>query len=254
MGAGCDLRGADLTRAGLEGVSLVQAELEGAQLAGAKLGGASLAGAKAEGANLELADLRGARLEGASLNGAHLNKADLREARLDRASVEKASFRGSDLRGSSLAHLRGFRNADWIGVDIRDINFSGAHLIARHMRDENFLFEYRSQSGAHRGLYWFWWLTSDCGRSLFRWSLFTLALLLFFAGAYLFVDMDFGDNATAISPLYFSVVTMTTLGFGDALPKSQAAQWMTMCQVCTGYVMLGGLLSILAGKMARRAD
>ncbi len=251
---GANLQGADLTRADLAGASLVQSDLAGAQLRGANLEGASLVGAQAQGANFELAQLVGARMEEACLQDASFARAKMKAVDLDRTDVTRCNFRAADLRDSRLAHLSGFRTANWIGVDMRGINFSGAHLLARHMRDENYLDEFRSQSATHRALYWFWWLTSDCGRSLLRWGVFTLSLVLAFAGAYLFVDMDFGANATDISPLYFSVVTMTTLGFGDALPKSEAAQWMTLLQVSLGYLMLGGLLSILSGKMARRAD
>ena len=49
-------------------------------------------------------------------------------------------------------------------------------------------------------------------------------------------------------------VTLTTLGYGDVLPKTPTAQVLAMLEVVTGYVMLGGLLSIFSSKMARRAD
>ena len=75
-----------------------------------------------------------------------------------------------------------------------------------------------------------------------------------FAGLYGLVDMDFGAYPTFLSPLYGSVVTLTTLGYGDVLPKSPVAQVVVMCEVVTGYVMLGGLLSIFSSKMATRAD
>lgn len=66
--------------------------------------------------------------------------------------------------------------------------------------------------------------------------------------------MDFGAHQTLLSPLYFSVVTLTTLGYGDVLPVSIAAQIACMVQVVIGYVMLGGALSIFTTKMARRAS
>jgi hypothetical protein len=48
------------------------------------------------------------------------------------------------------------------------------------------------------------------------------------------------------------VVTFTTLGFGDIIPVTTKASWWVMAEVVTGYVMLGGLISILANKLARR--
>ncbi len=54
---------------------------------------------------------------------------------------------------------------------------------------------------------------------------------------------------------YFSVVTFTTLGFGDVTPKSDSviAQCWIMLEVILGYIMLGGLISIFAEKLARRS-
>ena len=103
-------------------------------------------------------------------------------------------------------------------------------------------------------MYRLWWLTSDCGRSMARWSVFCGALVVLFAFTYTQVDIRYGEHETWLSPLYFSVVTMTTLGYGDALPGSVGAQAVTMLEVTCGYVMLGGLLSIFANKMARRAE
>ena len=54
-----------------------------------------------------------------------------------------------------------------------------------------------------------------------------------------------------ISMIYYSVVTFTTLGFGDITPKTHEAAMWVMAEVILGYVMLGGLISILATKLAR---
>ncbi len=45
----------------------------------------------------------------------------------------------------------------------------------------------------------------------------------------------------------------TTLGFGDVKPQTELAAIIVMFEVIIGYVMLGGLVSILATKLARRA-
>jgi hypothetical protein len=79
-------------------------------------------------------------------------------------------------------------------------------------------------------------------------------IAVIFAIAYTRVGIDYGDYQTSLSPLYYSVVTMTTLGYGDAVPTSIAAQILASIQALLGYVGLGGLLSILSNKLARRAD
>lgn len=55
------------------------------------------------------------------------------------------------------------------------------------------------------------------------------------------------------SPYYFSIVTFTTLGFGDVTPLNMAGEFWVTAEVILGYVMLGGLISIFANKLARRS-
>ena len=40
--------------------------------------------------------------------------------------------------------IRGFRTASWIEVDIRRIDFTGAHLCRRFILDQNYLEVYRA--------------------------------------------------------------------------------------------------------------
>ena len=94
------------------------------------------------------------------------------------------------------------------------------------------------------------------GASLLTWGLasWIIVMALTFAGLYGFVEIDYGDYPTRLSPIYFSVVTLTTLGYGDGLPASLPAQALVITEVIMGYMMLGGLLSIFATKMGRRAE
>ncbi|RMH41102.1 MAG: hypothetical protein D6689_11795, partial [Deltaproteobacteria bacterium] len=206
------------------------------------------------GADVRTANFAQARLLAADLTGVDAARAVFRDAELERADVRDADFTEADLRAARLAGLRNYTCASFVRTDIRDIDFSGAYLVRRHIMDENFLAEFREQSRASRIAYWIWWVTSDCGRSVVRWGLWTLLIAVLFGVGYIFTDVSFGDRPTALSPFYFSVVTLTTLGYGDVLPKSPAAQSLAMIEVAIGYVMLGGLLSIFANKMARRAD
>ena len=52
---------------------------------------------------------------------------------------------------------------------------------------------------------------------------------------------------------YYSLVTFTTLGFGDITPRTPIAAAVVMLEVVVGYMMLGILISILATKVARRS-
>ncbi len=273
------LNGADLTGASLRGVRVDDAELIGVQLDGADLSGASaqrvvlgrssmtetvLFDADLTEASLSEADLRGADLRATTLDrsrlldvcleGADLSHASIVEADLAGADVTDATFRGASLRGSSFRALRGFDSADWIDVNVGDTDFAGAHLVRRVILDQNYLHEFRNRDRTHAVIYEVWRITSDCGRSFARWGLLTAIFATVFAAAYTLVDIDYGDYETSLSPLYFSIVTLTTLGYGDALPASMPAQILVLIEVVLGYVMLGGVLSIFANRMGRRAD
>ena len=62
-------------------------------------------------------------------------------------------------------------------------------------------------------------------------------------------------DASCFTPWYYSIVTFTTLGFGDVTPKPDdgSMQGVVAFEVLLGYVMLGGLVSIFTNKLARRS-
>ena len=252
--AAASLKGARLERCGAQRVGFGHCDLRGASLFDADLSGATLTGAVLDGVDARAVNLSGARIREASLRGADLTGAVLSAVDLGNTRVDGAVFKDADLRGAQLRNLGGYADADWVGVDFRDVCFNGAYLMRRFALDQNFLAEFRAESRVHAALYWVWWASSDCGRSFVRWGLWTLCLAAVFAGLYTLVDLDPGEVDSALTPLYFSVVTLTTLGFGDVAPASAGAQVVAMAEVILGYVMLGGLLSIFANKMARRAD
>ena len=144
--------------------------------------------------------------------------------------------------------------ASWVGIDIQDVDFTGAYIMRRFIADQNYLAEMRRRSRTHAIMFHVWRITSDCGRSFTRWGLWTAFIALVFAFIYPHVGIDYGNHETPLSPFYFSVVTLTTLGYGDVQPASVSGQIVAMIEVIIGYVMLGGLLSIVSNKMARRAD
>lgn len=271
---GTNLSGAVLFRASLRDVNALGADLSNADLTEARANNAVFGSCRLDGANLFAADLRAATLTEATLVQADLRSAKLDEARLRGADLSEAELRGADLVGADLtgaivhhadfadvrlsrASVRGvvgYLHANWLGVDISDIDFNGAYALRRTIMDENYLHEFRSASRWSNLLYLAWKLTSDCGRSLARWAVVTLVMAVGFGLAYTQVDIDYGDYETTLSPFYFSVVTLTTLGYGDVLPASLGAQVVVLFEVISGYIMLGGLLSIFATKMGRRAE
>ena len=246
---GANFTGCDASRAGFGGASL-----EGSSFFESTLAGTSFTQSSLRGADLRCADLQGARLHSCNLEDVDASNADLRNAEFDESRVAGAIFDGADLRGGRMKGVQDFEQASFLGTDIRDTDFRGAYAIRRRIVDENYLHEFRSKNRRSEWIYRLWWLTSDCGRSFWRWGVWTGLMVGLFAVAYSFVDIDFGDYETPLSPLYFSVVTLTTLGYGDVLPMTIGAQIVCMIEVIVGYVALGGLLSILANKMGHRGE
>lgn len=279
-----DLSGAHLFMADFRKASLVKATLNDVELTGANLSEANLEDAYAERAGLGMAILHRTRmfntvlddstltkadLTGADLRHARLNRVRMREAKLHKTDCTGADFRGADMslsdftgaimnnadmRDARLRQVSGYEAAKWYGVDIRNINFAGAYRLRRHVVDENYLKEFRDASKKNYLIYKIWSVTSDCGRSLTRWCLWIFGIILLFSLLYAYSGVDYGRYDNWIGPFYYSVVTITTLGYGDIVPATPMARIIAICEVFIGYIMLGGLLSIFTNKMARRGE
>ena len=66
--------------------------------------------------------------------------------------------------------------------------------------------------------------------------------------------MDYGEKCrTWFTPFYFSIVTYTTLGFGDVKPATLIGEIIVSTEVILGYTTLGLLLAVLAERLARRS-
>jgi uncharacterized protein YjbI with pentapeptide repeats len=255
----CEFIGSDLTHASLNECSAKRcgfggADLSFASMINADLSDATLSRSKLVNSDLRAANLTGARLSEADLSWAIFTRATLFESDLKKSNVNGTNFELADMQGSRLLGIKNFKKAKWVGADIRGLDLRGAYLVRRYIADENYLFEFQSMSRWHKALYLLWWASSDCGRSLLRWFVWLLCATLIFAAIYTQVEIDYGRHETLFSPIYFSFVTLTTLGYGDAVPSSLTAQIFVTLQAITGYMGLGGLLSILGNKMARRAE
>jgi hypothetical protein len=98
------------------------------------------------------------------------------------------------------------------------------------------------------------WLMSDYGLSagriiaVFFGLAFGFALVYWLLPSTVIVNGTVGGIRGLWHALYFSVVTMTTLGFGDiaANPDSWLGQSLLMIQVVLGYVLLGALVTRFA--------
>lgn len=259
-----NLEGAELERVNLQGVSFwkvnlkdadfLEANLKGANFRAANLESASLWEANLEGADFHGANLKAASLWGANLEGANFYEANLQGTYLASANLESANLVEANLEGSNVTGVKFNRRAGYRGI--RVATCYGSPRFKRFAQDQDFLEEFRSVWW-RRPIYWLWLIFADCGRSLWPWLCWSIAMAIGFGVKF----YSMGESAFCIknldyslsSMIYYSVVTFTTLGFGDITPQShEAARWV-MAEVITGYIMLGGLISIFATKLARRS-
>jgi hypothetical protein len=133
----------------------------------------------------------------------------------------------------------------------------GNRIFVRDAKDQDYLDTLESQLRGRWGKFWFWaWGLTDYGRSLMSVAVFAAILILGFGLAYAHWAhmLSTGDRPSDIfTPYYFSIVTYTTLGFGDVKPNNVAGEILVSTEVILGYVTLGLLLAVLSDRIARRA-
>lgn len=59
---------------------------------------------------------------------------------------------------------------------------------------------------------------------------------------------------TFLDAVYFSVVTMTTVGFGDVVPKSEAGRLLTVLMILTGIALIPWQLGDLIKRLVKTAN
>lgn len=270
----------------LEGVDLSKQYLEGALLWGAHLKHAKLSLANLKGANLSWAHLEHAELIGTRLENAHLLYTNLKNAILSEAHLENATLHwaylegveciGTHLEGSSLhtvtvngstllqeCEVDRYTDFRLVSLDIARIDPATKQLLEYNIRRINWEDWYKE----HKRQKWLvrpFWLMSDYGRSTGRIALTFFILAFVFAAIYYVCGMlnppgivsSLFEGKEGLVPvwlvplrtIYFSIVTMTTLGFGDMHANCQSllGHLLLTVQVIMGYVLLGALVTRFA--------
>ena len=200
-------------------------------------------------------DFAEGNLNCANLSGANLSKANLKGVVLKDSKVHRVKYEKKTLKAMDNMPCRGINASTCYG----DPEFK------RFVEDQDYLEHLRYSDGTKSRKnvwFWLWWFLCDCGRSTWRWILWSLFFAFFFAfqfwilgpNQFEFSNFDhFQHGQNPLTYLYYSIVTFTTLGFGDITPKTLVAAYWVAAEVIVGYVMLGGLISIMANKIARRS-
>ncbi len=81
-----------------------------------------------------------------------------------------------------------------------------------------------------------------------------LPLIAFFAAVYYVMADQFVGIASRTDALYFAVVTLGTVGYGDVHPTGDAAKIVTMIQIVLDLLVVGVLVSVATGRVRARAE
>lgn len=154
-------------------------------------------------------------------------------------------------------------------LDSQQVDGVANPFFKRYVADQQFIRAFNQANPLLAGL-WRW--SSDYGRSLGLWAFWSFFLAILFAFAYMpfpewlptwiqdwaprfhqTTGIYSGRTLTFSDCFYFSVVTFTTLGFGDVVADNASARFLVALEVIFGYVMLGGLISIFSNKLASRS-
>jgi hypothetical protein len=206
--------------------------------------------------HLEGCCFRNANLEGAYLKGAHLEGAEMVDTYLQSAVLEMAVVDGSTLIWGCAID----KNTDFmcVGLDSTRLDPWMKPLLDYNVRRMNWWWWYKDGPMWKRVLKRIFirpfWLLSDYGASTVRVIGVFFSLAVLFALVYwkwpacIVVNNVVGNIRGFVHALYFSVVTMTTLGFGDiaANPDNWGGQVLLMVQVILGYVLLAALVTRFA--------
>jgi uncharacterized protein YjbI with pentapeptide repeats len=282
--SGAQLNGANFTNANMERANLEGANLSNAELWRANLQSANLGGAILFKANMTEIDLRQANLHRCDLKGANLYAANVSDAMLDEADVRYADLRRANLSSANVTEI--YYNKKSLYRGIRVSSSYGSPRFTRLANDQNYIEELRAKTwdpfvklrqrradaGASTQLlepipvgewqYWLWFVSSDCGRSMLRWT----AMSLIFAVVFGTVFYALGEEAFVFTShdgkrlnwswetmVYYSISLFAKVTTVQVAPVSFAAEILVMCAGIAGLVTLGGLATILADKVARRA-
>jgi len=198
-----------------------------------------------------------ANLEGAKLCFAHLEGADISGANLVGAKCQRAKVNGStsfwECKVNRYCKNNEFTDFSGVALDDASVDPGTKQLLEYNIRRKNWEEWYKEHS-LLRWPVWLFWLISDYGLRSWRIIVTFFGLAIAFGVVYwlwpscVMVNGEVGDIRGFFHALYFSVVTMTTLGFGDiaANPDSWAGQTLLMFQVILGYVLLGALVTRFA--------
>ncbi len=263
--AKCDLHGVNLVnkhaRSGykLTNCDLYHANLENAHLFKIDLAGSSLMKANLAKANLNYANLEGCNLLGVNLKGAKIEHVNWGKQITQEKQAQKAR--------STENKIDLYQQAEEIYRHLRQIaEYQGLFELAGHFFQKEMIMRRKQlpKWSFKRIISRLVDIFCGYGERPLRVIIFSVSLITFFATLYFFSGLSFSGESLAfnstLSPwenikvffgaLYFSVVTFTTLGYGDVAPIG-IARALAAFEAFLGSFTLALFVVVFVKKMTR---
>ncbi|HAU5563286.1 TPA: hypothetical protein JD264_05680 [Serratia fonticola] len=263
-----------LTRVDFSKCNLINSNFNHSEITNSFFNEASFDRGQLKNAKLIFVDFYRAKLNHANIKNSEFFNSNFYEAIFYNANLEGTKFIGGgnnplvnrELRMNLCGAI--FRDAKFnsdtyfdlfyvsINTDFRTTSFEAANYsiglrqtLQYCNRKHNWEDWYDKQGKIKAFLAKAFWKHSDYGHSAKQLIKCFFFINLFFSLIYFaFPCLIYGlDSHDLVSSIYFSFVTMTTLGFGDMhATKSSIAQCIIIIQVLYGYFLLGGLITVLS--------
>ena len=113
--------------------------------------------------------------------------------------------------------------------------------------------------------YWHWFeykfleLTCLYGNNFMRWGVTAVVFATILAGFYFLIDLPLEEASQTVSHetghwfdyIYYSMVTLTSLGYGDIAPKVFPSKFLATFETLLGFLMLGILITLIQRRISR---
>ena len=261
-----DLRGIDLVNRGskkgytLINSDLYQAKLENAHLFKIDLSGTSLMKANLSNANLNYANLERCNLLGVNLKDAKTEHCNWGERLLQQELALHTTDREEQIDLYQQAEEI-YRNLRQVAENQGLVDVASEFYLKEMLMRRNEMPKYSLRRIISKSIDLF----CGYGERPLRVIIFSLALIIGFSMAYFFLGLSFNGEVVVFSfkhnflsnvevffnSLYFSVVTFTTLGYGDLTPIGLAARAIAALEAFMGSFTIALFVVVFVKKVTR---
>lgn len=275
-----DLKNSDLTQADFKNTNFSYSDISGANLIGCNLEGSDLTSVNFENSDLTRANLRRARLWHADLSSANITEADITEADLWKCQMYLARLWHTELKGVKSLTKQNFSKKIHGFLTCEKIDERGILSAEESYRT---LKQYFIENGRYREASWAsfkektmekLWLRKNKNITYIPMALMGLLSgygekpnrVIFSSAIIICIYSIIYHSLNAITSsysylngysfwdyIYYSIVTFTTLGYGDLVPKANIGyRLLAGSEAFTGAFMIGLFVFTLSRKYSAR--